>query len=293
VTLVETLNILECFDLESLSPGGPRLIHLMIEAMRLAWTDTLMHVGDPRGDDTPWQGLTSKAYARERATEIDFGQANPVISPGDPWRFEGRNPPATYPWPVENLARWDGNTTKMITRDAQGNVVALVTSLGALFGSKVTIPGTGVLLNSSMERLDPRPGYLNSVAPGKGMQRLTSAVLVFSGDQPFAALCGSLSIFISGMGLHTLVNLIDFGMGIQAALDGYRFHPTGEAVWIDARVPQAIREELASKGHRLLPLEQTFGQTHFGNQVGIRIDPAAGEIQAGGDAFHPNAAAGF
>ena len=293
VTLVETLNILECFGLSGLDPGNPRLLHLMIEAMRLAWADTLMYVGDPRGDDSPWKGLTSKDYSATRAAEIDQGEANPDIQPGNPWEFEGRAPPSTFPWPIGNIGRWDGNTTKMIAMDVQGNVVSLVTSLGAAFGSKVTIPGTGILLNSSMERLDPRPGYLNSVAPGKGMQRLTSAVLVFKDGHPFAALCGSLSIFISGMGLHTMVNLIDFGMGVQEALDGYRFHPTGEAIWIDDRIPQKVVETLAHMGHRLQPFEEAFGQTHFGNQIAIRIDGEAGAIRAGGDALHPNAAAGF
>jgi gamma-glutamyltranspeptidase/glutathione hydrolase len=293
VTLVETLNILECFELADLTPGGAPLIHLMIEAMRLAWADTVMWVGDPRGDDTPWQGLTSKDYAQRRAAQIDLKKASREIKPGDPWRFEGRASPATFPWPAENVGRWAGDTTKMITMDAQGNVVSLVTSLGAPFGSKVTIPGTGILLNSSMERLDPRPGYRNSVAPGKGMQRLTSAVLIFRDSRPFAATCGSLSIFISGMGLHTIVNLIDFGMGVQEALDGHRFHPAGEAIWIDDRLPQKVLEELELMGHRLQPLEQTFGQTHFGNQVAIKIDPRSGTITAGADALHPNAAAGF
>ena len=95
------------------------------------------------------------------------------------------------------------------------------------------------------------------------------------------------------MGLHTMVNLIDFDMGVQEALDGYRFHPTGASVWIDDRIPQEVYETLVDVGHRLQPLEQSFGQTHFGNQIGIKIDPGSGTIRAGGDALHPNAAAGL
>jgi gamma-glutamyltranspeptidase/glutathione hydrolase len=125
------------------------------------------------------------------------------------------------------------------------------------------------------------------------MQRLTSAVLVFKDGSPFAALCGSLSIFISGMGLHTMVNLIDHNMDVQEALDGYRFHPTGETVWIDDRISEEALESLAHMGHRLQPFQEMFGQTHFGNQIAIKIDRDVGVIRAGGDALHPNAAAGF
>jgi len=301
VTLVEALNILECFDLGSLEPEGTRYRHLMIEAMRRAWADTLMYVGDPRGDASPWKGLTSKEYAKKRAAEIDLTKASPEVEPGDPWEFEGRPCPAAhrighgtmYPWPIENVRRWNGNTTKLVTRDARGNTVVLLISLGFPFGSKVTIPGTGILLNNSMHRLDPRPGYLNSIGPGKGMQRLTATTLIFKDGRPFVALCGSLSIFIGGMGLHPIVNLIDFGMGIQKAIEAYRFHPTGETTWLDERIPEAVQRDLASMGHRIVPLEETFGETHFGNHVGMRVAPETGKIHGGSDPFHANAVVGY
>jgi gamma-glutamyltranspeptidase/glutathione hydrolase len=293
VTLVETLNILECFDLGSMDPESMLCRHIMIEAMRLAWADTLTHVGDPRGHMSPWRGLTSKGYARQRAEEIDLTKASPEVGPGDPWEFEGRSRPATCPSPVESISRGSGNTTKIAVVDGHNNVVSLITSLGFPFASKVTVPGTGILLNNSMHRLDPRPGRLNSIAPGKGMQRLTAAVLIFKDGRPFAALCGSLSIFISGMSLHPIVNLVDFGMGVQRAIEAYRFHPTGQGVWLDARISQAVQRDLASMGHRILPLEETFGDTHFGNHVGIRIDPEMGRIHGGGDPFHNNAVAGY
>lgn len=293
VTLVEALNILECFDLSSMDPDGALCRHVMIEAMRRAWTDTLMHVGDPRGDQSPWKGLTSKEYAKKRAAEIDLAQASPVVKPGDPWEFEERPPPGTFPQPTEDVGQGNGHTTKIATVDGHGNIVSLITSLGYPFASKVTVPGTGVLLNNSMHRLDPRPGYLNSIAPGKGMQRLTAAVLVFKDGRPFAALCGSLSIAISGMALHPIVNLIDFGMGIQRAIEFYRFHPTNGRIWLDDRIADTVQRDLAAMGHHLLPLKERFGETHFGNHVGIRIEPATGKIQGGSDPFHANAVGGY
>ena len=291
VTLSETLNILENFDLASSGPGSARPTHLMIEAMRLAWADTLMHVGDPRGDESPWRGLTSKEYARQRAEEIDESRAAPSVDPGDPWAFEARPRPAPHPWPWNDARRPSGTTTKVVVMDAKGNVVSLITSLGTPFGSKVIVPGTGVLLNNSMHRLDPRPGYLNSIAPGKGMQRLTAAVMVFREGRPFAALAGSLSVYIGGMGIHPLVNILDFGMDVQEAIQTYRFHPTGEAVWIDDRISDHVRNDLATMGHELLPQRESFGDTHFGNHVGIRVD--AGVIRGGADPLHANAVVGY
>ena len=229
----------------------------------------------------------------KRAAEIDFTRASPVVKPGDPWEFEGRSRPASYPRPIQKVPPGSGNTTKIATVDAHGNVVSLITSLGHPFASKLTVPGTGILLNNSMHRLDPRPGYLNSIAPGKGMQRLTAAVLIFKDGRPFAALCGSLSILISGMALHPIVNLIEFGMGIQQAIEFYRFHPVGEKVWLDDRIPDSVQRELAAMGHHLLPQKERFGETHFGNHVGICIGPETGKIQGGGDPFHANTVAGF
>ena len=293
VTLVEALNILECFDLKGMDPDGALCRHLMIESMRRAWADTLTYVGDPRGDQSPWKGLTSKEYAEKRAAEIDVARASPVVKPGDPWEFEGRPPPATFPQPEDDIRQGNGHTTKIATMDEHGNIVSLITSLGYPFASKVTVPGTGILLNNSMHRLDPRPGYLNSIAPRKGMQRLTAAVLLFKDGRPFSALCGSLSIAISGMALHSIVNLIDFGMGIQRAIEFYRFHPANGRIWIDDRIADTVQRELAAMGHRLLPRKARFGETHFGNHVGIRIEPATGKIQGGSDPFHANAVHGY
>ena len=261
VTLLETLNILECFDLGGMGAGTTASTHLMIEAMRLGWTDTMAHVGDPRGNLSAWRGLTSKNYARRRAQEIDLARASPMVGPGDPWEFDGRPRPAELPLPLDDTQRSGGTTTRVVCMDAHGNAVALLTSLGTPFGSKVTVPGTGVLLNNSMHRLDPRPGRLNSVAPGKGMQRLTAAVLIFRDGRPLAAMAGSLSIFIGGMGLHPIVNLIDFGMGIHQGIEAHRFHPAGEAIWLDDRIPSNVQRDLADMGHPIEPKpESTEGR---------------------------------
>ncbi|MDP7627674.1 MAG: gamma-glutamyltransferase [SAR202 cluster bacterium] len=293
VTLVEALNILECFDIQPTDRDRLETIHLMIEAMKLSWADTLAYVGDPRRNDSPWEGLTSKDYALIRAKEIDLHRATPFPKIGDPWIFDERQPPEHQAWPLDNSRDRSGNTTKVVTMDRDGNVVSLITSLGTYFGSQVIVPETGVLLNNSMHRLDPRPGYLNSIGPRQGMQRLTASVITFEKDSPSAALAGSLSIFLGGMGFHPLVNMLDFKMDIQGAINAPRFHPVGNEVWVDDQMSSDIISGLQEMGHKLSVKRQRFGNTYFGNHVGISYDRVSGKIYGGMDVLHNNAIQGL
>jgi gamma-glutamyltranspeptidase/glutathione hydrolase len=293
VTLVEALNILENFDIPSTGFESLETIHLMIESMKLSWADTLAFVGDPRRQDSPWQGLTSKEYARARASTIDLHAAAPFPMTGDPWVFDDSASPTYSPWPLDDSQTRSGNTTKVVAMDRDGNVVSLITSLGTYFGSQIIVPETGILLNNSMHRLDPRPGYLNSIAPKKGMQRLTASVIAFQKDIPSAALAASLSIFLGGMGIHPLVNMVDFNMGIHQAINAPRFHPAGDQVWVDSRLDTGILSGLEKLGHKLAIKEQGFGNTYFGNHVGMCFDQVSKRMSGGMDVLHNNGIQGL
>ena len=161
------------------------------------------------------------------------------------------------------------------------------------FGSQVIVPGTGILLNNSMHRLDPRPGYLNSIMPGKGMQRLTSSVIAFNDDAPVSALAGSLSIFLGGMGIHPLVNMVDFGMGIHDSINSLRFHPSGEDIWVDSRMNSDLIDGLSKMGHKLVKRSSTYGNTSFGNHVGLSFSKDNSLMSGGMDVLHNNWVKGF
>jgi len=293
VTLVEALNILENFEIPSTGFKNLETIHLMIEAMKLSWADTLAYVGDPRGQDSPWKGLTSKEYARARASKINSHSAAPFPMTGDPWTFDDNNAPTHHPWPLDDSQPQSGNTTKVIAADGDGNVVSLITSLGTYFGSQIIVPGTGILLNNSMHRLDPRPGYLNSISPRKGMQRLTTSIIAFRDGTPSAALAGSLSIFLGGMGIHPLVNMVDFNMDIHNAINAPRYHPAGDQVWVDSRLGSDILSGLEELGHKILIKERSFGNTHFGNHVGINYNQESKRMFGGMDVLHNNGVEGL
>ena len=293
VTLVEALNILENFEIPDSGHQTLETVHLMIESMKLSWADTLAHVGDPRGNDSPWKTLISKDYAIERASIIDPEKSSSFPNFGNPWMLENKDGRNSNKTPIDDSGKISGHTTKVVVMDRDNNVVSLITSLGTYFGSQVIVPETGILLNNSMHRLDPRPGYLNSIMPGKGMQRLTSSVIAFNNDVPISALAGSLSIFLGGMGIHPLVNMVDFGMGIHEAINSLRFHPTGEEIWVDSRMDIDLLEGLTNMGHKLVLKKSSYGNTSFGNHVGLSFTKNKSLMSGGMDVLHNNWVKGF
>ncbi|MCW4036985.1 MAG: gamma-glutamyltransferase, partial [Candidatus Bathyarchaeota archaeon] len=149
--IVQMLNMLEGFDIASMGFGSVEYIHTFTEALKIAFADRQRYLGDPSKVDVPIDGLISKDYAKRRAEEID--DVAGVYSPGEP---------------TDNVGE-GRSTTHVSAMDSNGNIVAATQTLFSAFGSKVTTPGTGMLLNNCMGLFDPRPGRANSVAGGKRM----------------------------------------------------------------------------------------------------------------------------
>jgi gamma-glutamyltranspeptidase/glutathione hydrolase len=171
-------------------------------------------------------------------------------------------------------------------------MVALLTSLGTLFGSRVTLPGTGVLLSNHLQSFDPEPGRPNSIAPGKRAMRAAPAVLAWRDGLPYAAISGSGGRRITGGVLHTMLNLIDFGQTIQPAIEAPRLHTETGEVYVDARIPADVRADLVARGHRLTVVRESVAETHFGCVVGVTRQPE-GMLHAGADPLHSAATGGI
>ena len=140
-------------------------VHLLAEVFIIAFADRNASTGDPDFVDVPVDLLISKSYAEKRRPDIDMNKAN----------FPKAGVPLTE----------SANTTHVTTADADGNVVAMTQSLKNTFGSKVIVPGTGVLLNNYMAIFDPHPGTANSVAPGKkGTSSNAPKMVVSTGRTP-------------------------------------------------------------------------------------------------------------
>jgi gamma-glutamyltranspeptidase / glutathione hydrolase len=290
--IVEVLNLLECFDIAALGPDHPTYRHLMLEAMRQAWVDCLTFLGDPATVVAPWEGLLSKAYARDMANTINPGRAMSERPPGDPWKYDTRSRPTDSMLLPSTTATGTVHTTQVVSIDRWGNMVSLEESLGNSFGSQVAIPGTGIVLGNGLVSFDPRPGRTQSMAPGRRPWKAAPAVLMFRGGQPWATICASGGRRTTSAALHTMVHLVDFGMDLQTAIETPRVHCELGAVFVDDRIPPATLSALASMGHRVVSVHEDVAAGAFGRPSAALIDPSTGARVAGGDALRSAGAAG-
>ena len=291
--IVEVLNILECFDLKSLGPGHPKYRHLMLEAMRQAWRDCYEYLGDPYSEESPMKGIQSKEYAQEVAQSINPNRAVPERRAGDPWKYEGRPRPKALPSGSWHESDDSQHTTQVVAIDAQGNTVSVVISLGYMFGSKAAISGTGIVLSGSFNSLDPRPGHLLSIVPGKRPWKFVPTTILFRGGKPYAAIAQSGARTTTSTALHIIVNLVDFGMGLQEAIEACRVHAVSRDAWVDNRLPVSTIAALSKMGHRVVPVRQSVAGGNFGRPSAVLIDPETGKRHAGGDPMLSAGAAGY
>jgi gamma-glutamyltranspeptidase/glutathione hydrolase len=165
------------------------------------------------------------------------------------------------------------DTTHLTVADGDGNVVSTTQTIHAAFGSKVTAPGTGMLLNNTMNIFDPHPGNANSIAPGKRMVSSMAPTIVMKDGQPFMALGtpGATRIFPSV--LQAIVNVIDHGMSLQEAVEAPRVWTQGQALEVEGGIAPAARERLRALGHEVQEVAKVAGGMN-----GVMFDHGRGVI---------------
>jgi gamma-glutamyltranspeptidase / glutathione hydrolase len=273
LSLVEILQILDQKDLAKTPHSSPRHVHLLAEAMKRGFADFNAFVGDPDFTTVPIDHLLSPSYARERAAEIDPARLSPAVAPAAIVKDE----PAS--------------TTSLSVVDGEGNLVALTQTISDFFGAKVAIEGTGILLNNEMKNFSSRGP--NALAPGKRMRTTIAPTILLRQGRPFATVGtpGGARI-ISTMTL-LVSNLIDYRMGIQAAIEAPRFYArdTDKDLSIEARVPEATVKALSDLGYSV----KTLGEydLFFGGAQGIVIDPRTGRRTGGADPRRDGAVVGY
>jgi gamma-glutamyltranspeptidase/glutathione hydrolase len=288
-TVMEALNILAGFDLGRLGPDSPEATHLKTEALRRAMVDRLRHLGDPDLLPTPLRGIVAPAYAAERRATIDPGRATPEEGPGDPWPFDPRGAGAAL---ARSGAPGEGQTTHITVVDRDRNMVSLTSTLGAAFGSGVVIAGTGIVLNNAVTWFDPEPGAVTSIGPGKRVMSAAAPALLLREGKPYAALGSPGGRRVMSAVYQVIVNLVDFGMGMQEAISAPRVHAEGPTTEVSTRYPAAVLDELERRGHRLLRREDTLAEMHFARPNGILIDQGTGLLHGGVFQFSPATAIG-
>jgi gamma-glutamyltranspeptidase/glutathione hydrolase len=276
VHLLEMLNILETKDLKSLGADTADSLHIIAEAMKIAFADRAYWLGDPDYVKVP-RGLASKKYAEQLAKKIDM-QHTVQIEHGTP---EDAN---------ENVFK--KHTTHFSTADAQGNWVACTATVNTSFGSKVVIPGTGVVMNNEMDDFSVQPGVknffglvgaeANAVAPGKRPLSSMTPTIVLKDGKPFMSLGAAGGPTIISQTLLNIINVIDFGLPLDKALAAPRIHHqwSPDELRAEHSVSTIAIDGLEERGHKIkqvssLGVSQAVMRAPDGKSLVGAADPRA------------------
>ena len=255
--IVQMLNIFEGFEVGAMGFGSPDAVHLTAEAMKVAFADRYEYMADPLTTDIPLEWLTSKEYATERRSQIDMSRSQ-QYSHGLPSDAEHES------------------TTHCCAMDSDGNIVATTNTLHMGFGSKVTVPGTGMLLNDCMQLMDPVPGRTNSIAPNKRVLSSMSPTIVLRNGEPFMTLGTPGGLRIFGAVFQAIVNVIDHRMTLQEAFEAARCWDRGPELELEFGYPafEGLKREMERRGHEVLGVEKVAGGMN-----GIIRDPETGMME--------------
>ncbi|MFP6808340.1 MAG: gamma-glutamyltransferase [Pseudomonadales bacterium] len=233
VHVIEMLNILEGFDIRRMGFGTLDSVHLLAEIIKIGFEDRGKYMGDPEFIEVPVDMLISKEFASERRSVIDMTRAKEMNT-----AYQSES----------------NSTTHMAAADGKGNIVTATHTIHSAFGSKATVPGTGMLLNNTMNIFDPHPGMANSIAPGKRVTSSMSPIIVEKDGKPVfcLGLVGGTRIFPSAF--QAIVNVIDHQMSAQEAVEAPRIWTLGEELEMEPAYPRDIVSNLAARGHHIKQL---------------------------------------
>ena len=272
--ILETLNMLEGYDLAEMGHHSELALHVFIEAVRLGNADRIEYAAAAR---PPIQGLLCKGYAAERRKLIGDRAG---VHRGE-WYPETKLPGEIAPG---DPAAWLNEcTTHFDVVDADGNAVAITQSLGSGFGSGMIMGDTGMFLNNFIRWGDLVPHSPNCIAPHKKLDMCLSPLLTFHEGALFSALGTPGSWGIQQTSVQFLTHVLDYNMNIQAAIEAPRFRieGAGTQVSIEKRVPRSVRQALMARGHdvKVLPDYSPV----CGGAQGIVIDGETSALMGGAD----------
>jgi gamma-glutamyltranspeptidase/glutathione hydrolase len=278
---LQTLKLLEGFDVAEMGHNSVEYLHTLIEAERLAIADRIHYNVKP---EAPIAALLSDEYCAARRQEVDPRHASRIagaryartmdthlVKPGDPGLRE--------------------STTHFNVVDAEGNAVSCTQSLGG-FGCGVVVPGTGILLNDFLYWFDLDADSPNVVGPRKKNEMCLSPGMIWRDDKLFACMGTPGSYGIMETTPQFMANLMDFGMTVQAAIEAPRVRPQEQSrVIVEGRIPPDVREGLAARGH-LIDVQPDWSMA-FGGAQGIMVDPDNGTFTGGADPRRDGYAVGW
>ncbi|MFY7664832.1 gamma-glutamyltransferase [Flavobacterium sp.] len=284
VALAQLFGMLENFKLDTLRVNNLTYIQLLTELERRAYADRSKFLGDPDFVNVPVAELTASNYLKDRAANINFDRATASkdIEAG-----------------AITISESD-ETTHYSIADSFGNVVAVTTTLNGAFGSKLYLPELGFFLNNEMDDFSAKPGFPNSygltgssankIEPGKRMLSSMTPTIVLKNNKPILALGSPGGSTIITTVFQTLLNVLQFKMPIQTAIDSPRFHHQWlpDEVLFERNFPKEHFQALENKGYKIKVGESPV----IGKVDAIFID-SLGNKHAGADKRGEDATAGF
>jgi len=304
--LIESLNILEGYDLAKLGDRSAQSIHYTTEAFRRAFFDRAEFMGDPDFSKIPVAQLIDKKYGVAWRDSIDAAHASASKELKRPAIFNQLEQyAAAHPEPQVNHEA--PHTTHYSVVDAEGNAVAVTTTINDWFGSRVTAEGLGFLMNDEMDDFSAKPGVPNSdgliqgaanaIGPGKRPLSSMTPTIVVRNGKPFLVLGSPGSSKIITTVANVLMGVIDYGMNIQEAVNAPRFHNQwlpdilNVERWFSPDTVQALQK----MGYRVQYglREGSDGGSYWSDAECIAIDPNTGERLGASDGRNNGKAVGY
>lgn len=306
--LIEALNMLEHFgNLNELGHNSAEYINVLATAMQLAYGDKRKYVADPDFTNIPKAGLLSKLYAADRWDA--YYQANKAFSPasststgvfGNPWNYM-----ATKPLLYNNTdeAGEHYSTTAFTVIDKDGNIASITQTINYFFGNGVVIDGYGIHMNNQLSSFSLSSTSVSYVLPYKQpVSHIMPTIIMKDGD-PVAALGSPGSMRIPSAVIQVIVNMIDFGMDIQSAIEKPRIYSYAKAstepsesrklLEVEKAIPEDIREALTAMGYDVHTQGSGNTDLYFGGVQGVTINYLTGQIHGGADRRRDGKALGY
>ncbi|MBL7998655.1 MAG: gamma-glutamyltransferase [Candidatus Kapabacteria bacterium] len=299
VALLQLLSMWERRATKDCTFHSADAVHLMVECERRVYADRAKWLGDPDAVRVPVRGLLHPAYCESRTYPIRMNRATPssTVTFGNAIEFDTM--PQQQPNRIDKMRRESEQTTHYSIVDGSGNAVSVTTTLNASYGSKLVVAGAGFLLNNEMDDFSAKPGSpnmygllgseANAVAPGKRMlSSMTPTVVEKDGALKMVVGTPGGGTIITSV-FQTILNVLDFGMTMQQAVEAKRFHHQWLPDWIyteENSLDSATMLELSKRGH-------TFKQREPIGRVDAILVLPDGRLEAGADPRGDDTAAGL
>ena len=261
--VIQLLSILENYDLSKYQPGDAEYLHLIAEAMKMVYLDKSAIMGDPAFVDVPVDRILSKSHIEFQSSLIDPSEA----------KFDYK-----YSLPFEEES---GSTTHLSIIDKEGNMLALTQSINHWFGTGISDQRYGILLNDHLKDFAKDENSPNALEPGKRPASSIAPTLILKGNEPFLSIGTPGATRIISALVQIIVNIIDFEMDIDEAIEAPRIHAIGDKLYLENRFSESTQDTLISLGHKLV-IKGAYSN-YFGGAQGVMMDSENSTLRGGAD----------